>query len=59
MNYKFQNIDIKNHTYNFLDDMINIKNFDPSKIKLDEKSCKNIFIYYTGCDDYGFEMLQN
>ena len=46
MNYKFKNIDIKNHTYNFFDDMINTKNFDPSKIKLDEKSCKK-FLFTT------------
>ena len=26
--------------------MINIKNFDPNNIKLDEKSYKNILIYY-------------
>ena len=28
--------------------MINIKNFDPNNIKLDEKSCKSILIYYIG-----------
>ena len=28
--------------------MINIKNFDPNNIKLDEKSYKNILIYYIG-----------
>ena len=28
--------------------MINIKNFDSNNIKLDEKSYKNILIYYTG-----------
>ena len=28
--------------------MINIKNFDPNNIKTDEKSCKNIIIYYIG-----------
>ena len=32
----------------FLDDMINIKNLDPNKIKIDEKSYKSIFIYYVG-----------
>ena len=29
--------------------MIKIKNFDPNKIKIDEKSYKNILIYYIGC----------
>ena len=28
--------------------MINIKNLDPNKIKIDEKSYKNILIYYIG-----------
>ena len=40
--------DIKNRRYYFLDDMINIKNLDPNKINIDEKSYKNIFIYYIG-----------
>ena len=34
------------HIYYFFDDISNIKNFDSSKIKADEKSYKNIFIYY-------------
>ena len=29
-------------------DIINIKFFDPNNIKIDEKSYKNILIYYTG-----------
>ena len=37
----------KNRTYCFFDD-INIKNFDPNNIKVDEKSYKNIIIYYIG-----------
>ena len=43
-----KDIDIKNHTYYFFDDIINIKNFDPNNIKIDEKSYKNILIYYIG-----------
>ena len=39
-------IDLKNHTYSPFDETINIKNFDPNKIKIDEKSYKNILIYY-------------
>ena len=31
-----------------MNNTINIKNFDPSNIKLDEKSYKNILIYYIG-----------
>ena len=32
-------IDIKNRTYYFYSDLINIKNFDPSMLKLDKKQC--------------------
>ena len=39
-------IDIENRRYYFFDDMINIKNLDLNKIKLDEKSYKNILIYH-------------
>ena len=41
-------INIKNPTYYFFDDMINIKNFDPNLLKIDQKSYKNIDIYYIG-----------
>ena len=44
---KFQDIGIKNYTYYFFNDTINIKNFGPNKIKTDEKSYKNL-IYYIG-----------
>ena len=46
MNNKFKDIDINNHTYYFFDDTINIKNFNPNSIKTDEKSYKNILVYY-------------
>ena len=45
---KFKETSIKNNTYCFFDDIINIKNFDPNNIKIDEKSYKNILIYYIG-----------
>ena len=48
MGNKFKDIDIKNHTYYFFDDMNNIKNLDPNKVKVDKKSYKNILIYYIG-----------
>ena len=41
-------INIKNCTYYFFDDMINIKNFDPIKIKIYEKSNKTFVIYQIG-----------
>ena len=31
-----------------LNDIINIENFDPNNIKIDEKSYKNILTYYIG-----------
>ena len=40
---------IKNLTCYFFDDMFNIKNFDPNRIRIDKKSYKNIAIYYIGC----------
>ena len=42
-------INIKNRTYYFLNDMINVKDFDPSLIKIGKKSYTNIGIYYIGC----------
>ena len=48
MSNKVKDINIKNCTYYFFNDMINIKNFDPNNIKIDEKSYNNILIYYIG-----------
>ena len=41
-------IDIRNCTYYFLGDVINIKSLYSNKIKIDKKSYKNIFIYHIG-----------
>ena len=43
-----EQINIKNRTYYFFNDRINIKGFDPSLIKKDKKSYKNIDIYNIG-----------
>ena len=48
MSNKVKNIDIKNRRYYFFNDIINIKNFDPNNIKIDEKPYKNILVYYIG-----------
>ena len=48
MSNKVKDIDIKSWTYYFFNDIINTKNLDPNDIKIDEKSNKNILIYYTG-----------
>ena len=51
-------INIKNRTYYFLNDMINIEDFDSSLLKINKKSYKNIGIYNIGyittktIDDY-------
>ena len=44
MSNKVKDIDIKNQTYYFSNDIVNIKNFDSNNIEKDEKSYKNIFI---------------
>ena len=49
MSSKFKDTYIKNHTYYFLDDVIDIKVFDLNSIKIGEKSCKHIPICYIGC----------
>ena len=41
-------INIKNRTYYFFDNMINIATFDPNLLKIDKKSYKNINTYYIG-----------
>ena len=38
-------INIKNRTYYFCNDMINLKNVEPNLLKTDTKSYKNISIY--------------
>ena len=41
-------INIKNRTCYFFDDIIYIENFNPDLLKINKKSCKNIGIYYVG-----------
>ena len=41
-----KDINIKNRTYYFFNDIIRIENFDVNNIKIDEKLYKNILIYY-------------
>ena len=40
MSNEVKDIDIKKRTYYFFSDIINIKDFDPNNIKIDEKSFK-------------------
>ena len=46
MRNKVNDIDIKIPKYYFLNNIINIKSFDPNNIKIDEKSYK-IFLFPT------------
>ena len=41
-------IDIKNRTYYFYNDMVDIKKFDSNLLKIDKKLYKDIGIYNTG-----------
>ena len=41
-------INVKNHTYYFCNDIINIEDFDSNLLKIDKKLYKNIDIYYIG-----------
>ena len=41
-------ISIKNQTYYFFDDMVDIKNFLSNLLKIDKKLYKDIDIYYVG-----------
>ena len=46
MRNKVIDIDIKNDTYYFFNDSINIENFNQNNIKINEKTIKNVLIYY-------------
>ena len=50
MSTKFKDIEIKNCTHYFFDGLINRKSHDLNKIKINERSCKNILIHYIGYD---------
>ena len=45
---KVKRIEIKNRTYYFYNDIINLKNFESNLLKIDKKRYKVINIYYTG-----------
>ena len=45
---KVKQIEIKNRTYCFYNDLINIEEFDSNFLKIDKKSYKDIDIYYIG-----------
>ena len=45
---ELKQINIKNRTYYFYNDIINLDEFDGSKIKVDKKDFNDIDIYYLG-----------
>ena len=45
---KIKQINIKNRTHYLFKEMVNIKDFDSSLLKLDQNSFKSIGIYYIG-----------
>ena len=55
---EIKQINIKNRTYSFYNDIIDLKDFDAKLLKIDKKSYKNVDIYYIGyitikkIDDY-------
>ena len=48
MSNKVKDIDMKICTCYFFNDISNIKSFDSNNIEIDEKSYKNVLIYYIG-----------
>ena len=54
---ELKQINIKNLTYYFYNDIINLDGFDGSKIKVDKKDFNDIDIYYLDIDIYylGYE----
>ena len=55
---EIKQINIKNRSYYFYNDIIDLKDFDAKLLKIDKKSYKNVAIYYNGfitikkIDDY-------
>ena len=46
-----QQLNIKNRTYYFYNDLTNITNFETSNLKLDKKQSMDLNIYYIGYAD--------
>ena len=45
---EIKQLNIKNETYYFYDDIINIKNFQSNLLKIDKKPYEDFDIYYIG-----------
>ena len=51
MSNKVKGINIKNWTYYFFNDIIDIENFDPNNIKINKKSKKYSYLLYWICEN--------
>ena len=49
---ELKQINIKNRTYYFYNGIINLDEFDESKIKVDKKDFNDIDIYYLGYESF-------
>ena len=47
---EIKQINIKNRTYYFYNDQINLKDFNAKLLKIDKKDCNEIDILYCLCD---------
>ena len=60
MSNKAKDIDIKNRTYYFFNDIINIKVFVLNNIKIDKKVMqKYSYLLHWKCNDQRFEIRKN
>ena len=48
MSNKVKNVNIKKRSYYFINEIINIKDFNPNNSKIDEQSYKNTLNYHSG-----------
>ena len=51
---KVKDFNIKNRSYYYLDDIIDIKKFEPNLLKIDKKLHRDFDIYYIG-----YNMIKN
>ena len=58
MSNKVKNINMKNRTYYFSNDIINIKSFGLNNIKIDEVIKKYSYLLHWICDDQRFEICK-
>ena len=50
---------MKNRTYYFFNEIINIKNVDPNNVKIDKKTYKYSYLLYWMSDNKRFKIRKN